>query len=254
MKKTFLTVIIPCYNEEANLHRGVLKEVYDYLKGKSFKWEVLISDDGSSDKSREIIEEQVKKYAKFKLLANPHGGKPAALNSGLKRAKGKYVLFIDMDQSTPIRELDKLLPYTKKDYGAIIGSRGLTRKDFPLYRKLGAVVFAGFRKALILPEITDTQCGFKLFERQVVTHAFPMLEFFKVKEKITGWTVTSYDVELLYLVKKMGVKIKEVVVRWVDRDTSDSKGGGVSRYIKESRGMFAQILRVKMNQYRGLYD
>lgn len=254
MSKFYLSVVIPCYNEEANLKRGVLKEVYDFLKKQDFSWEVLVSDDGSSDKSREIVKREIKKLKNFKLLENPHGGKPSALSFGIKKARGEYILFTDMDQSTPIGELAKLLPFTKHGYGAIIGSRGLTRKDFPIYRKAGAIVFAGVRKILILPEITDTQCGFKLFKSAVVKKAFPRLEFFRVKEKVTGWKVTSYDVELLFLIKKMGEKIKEVVVKWQDRDVSKSKGGGMGQYFKESREMLMQILRVKLNQYRGLYN
>jgi dolichyl-phosphate beta-glucosyltransferase len=254
MPKIYLSVIIPCYNEAANLKRGVLREVYDFLKKKEFNWEVLISDDGSSDESREIVKREIKNLKNFRLLENPHGGKPSALGFGIKKARGEYILFTDMDQSTPIRELNKLLPFTREDYGAIIGSRGLTRKDFPWYRKLGAIVFAAVRKTLILREITDTQCGFKLFKRTVVQKAFPKLEFFKTKEKVTGWKVTSYDVELLYLIKKMGERIKEVVVSWQDRDISKSKGGGIGQYVKESKEMLVQILRVKLNQSKGLYD
>lgn len=87
-----------------------------------------------------------------------------------------------MDQSTPISELDKLIPYTKDGVEAVIGSRGVVRKDFPLYRKVGAVVFMMIRRLLILPELVDTQCGFKLFRLDVLRKVFPRLEFFK-KEK-----------------------------------------------------------------------
>jgi len=200
----YLSVIIPCYNEEANLKRGVLGEVYDFLNKKDFDWEVLISDDGSDDGSREIIKEEIKKYKNFKLLENPHGGKPSALYYGIKIAEGDWILFTDMDQSTPIGETDKLLPYTNQNYGAIIGSRGLGRKDFPLYRKLGAMVFATIRRALILSEITDTQCGFKMFKKAALKENFPKLEFFRTKEKVTGWKVTSWDVEFLHILKAKG--------------------------------------------------
>src|SRR3972149_497485 len=107
---TFLSVIIPCYNEEENLKRGVLSEVNNYLKTKDFEWEVIISNDGSTDRSKELVLEKIKDWKGFHFLDNPHGGKPSALLYGIKAAKGKYVLFTDMDQSTPIGELDKLLP------------------------------------------------------------------------------------------------------------------------------------------------
>ncbi|HJX59032.1 hypothetical protein A2V61_04330 [Candidatus Woesebacteria bacterium RBG_19FT_COMBO_47_8] len=253
MQKIYLSLIIPCYNEQENLKRKVLGEIYKYLKGKSFSWEVIISDDGSTDESRAIIEKEISSYPGFRLLANPHGGKPSALSYGIKSAKGDYILFTDMDQSTPIGELEKLLPHIKGGYAAIIGSRGLGRENFPLYRRAGAVVFSTIRRALILPEIADTQCGFKLFASDVLKKAFPRLEFFRTKQKAVGWKVTSFDVELLHIIKKMGQKIKEVTVLWNDRDISRGKGGGLSRYFRESKEMFSQIVRVKLNEMKGFY-
>lgn len=253
IKKIFLSVIIPCYNEEANLNRGVLKEVNNYLKKQKFIWEVIISDDGSTDASQEIVKEQIKNLKNFKLIENKHGGKPSALIGGLKNAKGKWVLFTDMDQSTPIKELDKLLPFIK-NYCTVIGSRGLERKDFSIYRKLGSVVFLTFRRLLILPEIKDTQNGFKLFRKKDLSKAFPELEFFKTKQKTTGWKVTSYDVELLHILKKNGCNIKEVEVVWQDSDISKNKGSGIGRYMKESQEMLTQIIRVKLNDMKGMYN
>ncbi len=253
MIKTYLSVIIPCYNEEANLKIGVISQVHKYLSKKDFSFEVIISDDGSTDKSREIVRNEISKMKGFTLLENKHGGKPSALLHGLNKAKGDWVLFTDMDQSTPIQELDKLLPFAL-NYCSVIGSRGLNRKDFSLYRKLGSLVFLTFRRLLILPEIKDTQCGFKLFSRKELTKAFPELEFFRIKQRTVGWKVTSYDVELLHILKKNGCNIKEVEVDWNDRDESKNKGGGVSRYIRESKEMFMQIVRVKMNDMRGFYS
>lgn len=253
MEKDFISIVIPCFNEEANLKRGVLKEIYDYLRKKDFSWEVIISDDGSSDKSREIVKGETKSWNNFRLLENPHGGKPAALLSGIKKAEGQYILFTDMDQSTPIGELDKLLPWLDKGHEVVIGSRGLVRKNFPLYRRLGAIAFMSLRRSLILPEIADTQCGFKLFNAEALKEAFPRLEFFEKKQKVSGWKVTSFDVELLHILKKMGYKIAEVPVTWNDKDESRGKGGGISRYIMESREMFGQIMKVKLNDLRGKY-
>ncbi len=248
----FLTVIIPCYNESANLKRGVLRDVYKYLSGKMFSWEVLVSDDGSTDDSKDVIKKEIAKLRGFKLLENPHGGKPSALLYGIRAAKGDYILFTDMDQSTPITELEKLIPFVK-DNDVVIGSRGMKRENFPLYRKMGAAVFMSIRRALILPEIKDTQCGFKLFEANALKKAFPKLEFFQKNEKVVGWKVTSFDVELLQILKMMRKKIKEITVTWIDEDTSSSKGGGLSRYVKESKEMLLQILRVKINELRGVY-
>ena len=129
----------------------------------------------------------------------------------------------------------------------------MKRKNFPLYRKLGALVFMYIRKAFVLSDIDDTQCGFKLFERNLVKKVFPKLEFFKKNKKAKGWTVTSWDVELLHIIEKMGKKIMEVKVIWEDTDISSSKGGSFGRYFKESKDMLFQIIRVKLNDLRGMY-
>lgn len=254
MSKLFLSVILPSYNETKNINRGVLGQVHDYLTKQDYTWEVIISDDGSTDQSADLVEEQIKGWKRFRLLRNLHGGKPAALLHGIHAAKGDYVLFTDMDQSTPIDQLAKLLKKLSPDTKVVIGSRGLERKNFPAYRKLGSAVFVTLRKLFLLRDIKDTQCGFKLFDRRLVAKAFPKLEFFKKNTRITGWQVTSYDVELLHIIKKMGEQIEEVVVNWSDADESDSKGGGVGRYLRESREMITQILRVKRNDLKGIYD
>lgn len=185
-----------------------------------------------------------------------HGGKPAAVWAGIQHAQGEVVLFTDMDQSTPIGELDKLLPWHKQGYDMVIGSRGMTREGFSLIRKMGSVVFRAMRGLFLLRDIADTQCGFKLCRRQVAMELFPYLQFFKQKKKPAGWKVTAYDVELLYLVEKAGYRIREVVVSWSNRDQSvtKSQAGDLSRYVNESIDMIRQIARVELNQLRGLYD
>jgi len=254
MNKIVISVVIPCYNEEANIKKGVLEEVHGYLSNKNFAWEVVISDDGSTDKSKDFIKDKIKSFKNFILLTNPHGGKPLALKYGVEKASGEYILFSDMDQSTPISELDKMLSFTEKGFEIIIGSRGVARKDFPIYRKIGAYIFSSVRRLMILPEIVDTQCGFKLIRRDVLVNIFPKLEYFRANRKAKGWVVSSWDVEFLHIAKKKGYKIKEVRVLWQDRDASKGKGGGLFRYIRESKDMFYQILKVKLSDIRGIYD
>lgn len=249
----FLSIVIPCYNEEDNLNRGVLFEVFEYLLTKDYSWEVIISDDGSTDKSKDIVEKQIRDFSRCKLLENTHGGKPSALLSGVKSCMGKFVLFTDMDQSTPITDLDKLLLQTTK-YDVVIGSRGMARKNFPVYRKLGARVFMFTRKLLILPEITDTQCGFKLFEKSCLTNAFPKLQILKASRNVKGWKVTSYDVELLHILKKDGARIKEVDVEWEDRDARQGNESSLTRYLRESIDMLKEIITIKRNDLKGTYE
>ncbi len=247
--KTDLSIIIPCFNEKENLQRGVLAEVDRFLRKQDFSWEVIISDDGSTDNSRELVREQIKGKKGFRLIENKHGGKPLALWEGLKEVKGEYVLFTDMDQSTPIKELPRLQTFFGQ-FDVVIGSRGMERKNYSLLRKLGSAVFLLARKSFLLRNINDTQCGFKAFRTKAVKEVFPQLQFFKDQKPVHGWKVTSYDVELLFLLEKMGYRIKEVVVEWFNEDISQGKERS---YLKESREMLQQILRVKLNDLRGLY-
>lgn len=254
--KPYLSVIIPCYNESKNLERGVLDEVYQYLAGQSYAWQVVIVNDESTDNSKNLVEQFIQGKENFHLFDISHGGKPAAVWAGIQHAQGQAVLFTDMDQSTPIGELGNLLPWYRQGFDVVIGSRGMTRQGFSLVRKTGSVVFRAVRGLFLLRNIADTQCGFKLFRRQAALETFPRLEFFKRKEKPSGWKVTAYDVELLFLAEKAGYQIKEVVVSWSNRDQSDTKShrSDLARYVDESIDMARQIARVKLNQLRGLYD
>lgn len=253
----FLSVVIPCYNEEKNLENRVLDEVAEYLATQPFTWQVIVVNDESTDRSRELVQQFVQEHPNFFLLDIPHGGKPAAVWAGIQHATGEVVLLTDMDQSTPIRELDKLLPWYERGYDTVIGSRGAAREGFSLMRKIGSFVFGKVRGMLILRDIKDTQCGFKLFRRTVLLSLFPHLEFFRRARRSRGWQVTAYDVELLYLISKAGYRIKEVTVEWYNRDQSNTKSrakGELPRYVRESVEMAQEILRVKYNQWRGLYD
>jgi glycosyltransferase involved in cell wall biosynthesis len=250
MKKIFLSVVIPCYNEEANLKKGVLTEVADYLKKQKYSWEVIISDDGSTDKSPQLAADFAKKNPGFIHLKNKHGGKAAALWAGIKKARGKILLTTDTDQSTPIKEIEKLLPWFKKGYQVVIGSRGLTRKGFPWYRRyLTTPIFKFLRGLFLLPEIDDTQCGFKAYQARMARNIFPQLEV--LREEAVGWRVSAFDVELLFIAKRSGLMIKEVVVNWRDRDISTTKG---KNFFKESKSMVKEIWRVKLNDWQGKYD
>ncbi len=251
----YLSVVIPCYNEARNLERGVLDEVDRYLVQQSYPWEVIIVNDESSDDSQRLIEAFIRSRPRFSLVNIPHGGKPAAVWAGIQHARGSIVLFTDMDQSTPIEELDKLLPWYDKGFNVVIGSRGMTREGFSLVRKLGSFVFRALRSLFLLRGIKDTQCGFKTCRREAALAVFPKLQFFKQQSRPKGWKVSAYDVELLYLFEKAGYTIKEVEVTWLNRDVSDTKGqqGDLARYIRESVDMAREVYRVKRNELRGLY-
>lgn len=255
-EQPILSVILPCYNEQKNLERGVLDEVRQYLAGQALPWEVVIVNDESTDGSRRLIERYIQDEANFYLFDIPHGGKPAAVWEGIQRARGEMVLFSDMDQSTPLCELDKLIPWYQEGFDVVIGSRQTTREGSSLIRKAGSFVFLTLRRLFLLPDIMDTQCGFKLCRRQVSLQIFPHLEFLRQKEKPAGWKVTAFDVEFLYLVDRAGYRIQEVLVSWRNRDESDTKSqqGEMARYVHESINMAREVTRVKLNQLRGVYD
>jgi len=247
--KTFLSVIIPCYNEEKNLKRGVLDEVEHYLQKQGFTSEVVISDDESTDNSRQFVKDYLKKHPRFRLLENKHAGKPFAVRSGIEKASGEVVLFTDMDQSTPIKEFDKLLPFFQKGFDVVIGSRGQKREGFSLLRLVGSNVFRLIRQQLLLKKIVDTQCGFKAFKTNVARDLFSRLLIFKEAKETKGWKVGAFDVELLFIAQKRGYRIAEVVIDWEDKDVKKEK-----KYFKESKEMLKEMLRVKLNDLKKKYD
>lgn len=249
--KPKVSIIIPNYNEKENLERGVLEEVSSFLKKAKFTWEVIINDDGSTDGGLEILESFVKNHPGFSLIKGKHGGKAYGLWSGIKKAKGNIVLFTDMDQSTPLKEIKKLLPWYEKGFQVVFGSRGTARKNFPIVRQITSWGFRVVRQIFLLKGVSDTQCGFKSLNRNVALEIFPKLSVIKNPQNAKGWTVSAYDVELLFLAEKAGYKLKEVDVFWQDEDISTSKG---KNFITESVDMLKQILTVKLNDIKGKYN
>jgi hypothetical protein len=157
-----------------------------------------------------------------------------------------------MDQSTPLKEVEKLLPWFDKDFQVVYGSRGKMRKNFPLTRQITSWGFRFVRGLFLLHDVVDTQCGFKSLDIKVAKQIFPLLEVIRSPKAISkGWSVSAFDVELLFLAEKYGYKLKEVDVNWRDEDTSTGKG---KNFINESLDMLKQIARVKLNDLQGKYD
>lgn len=249
-----MSVVIPSYDEMANLKKGVLDKVEHFLNKKKFSYEVIIVDDGSTDGSVEFVEKFTKENKKFKLIINSHLGKAGAVTTGVLAAKGDYILFADMDQATPIEDLDKLLPYFHPPAGGfdvVIGSRNAARKGAPLSRAIISRAAIILRKIIVgMPEISDTQCGFKAF-----TKASAKKIFIKTSSlhhgfhEITGSAVTSgFDVELLYIAKKMGYRIKEVPVSWLYVETRRVNP------VKDSVDGLIDLFKIKINSFKGLYE
>jgi len=248
--KPKLSVVITSYNEKENLQRGVLSEMRDYLSTLNYPWEVIINDDGSTDGGDKIIAQFVARNKNFKLIHGRHGGKAAGLLNGVKQASGEIILTTDMDQSTPLGEFDKLYPWFARGCDVVFGSRGKMRKNFPWYRQLTSWGFRTIRSIFLLRHVVDTQCGFKAFRSGILKRVFPHLDVLRGK-KTTGWVVSAYDVELLYMAEKVGATLMEVEVRWRNEDTSTGKQ---RNFVKESVDMLKQIVLVKMNDLAGKYE
>ena len=169
-----ISIVIPAYNEEKNLKRGVLDTVKKYLNELKVEYEVLIVDDGSSDQTKEIVKKIISENHKFKLIENSHGGKAIAVMSGMEKALGDIVLFTDMDQATPINQLDKFLPMFENGFDIVIGSR-TGRKGAPFIRKLSAWGFSILRAIILGLPFKDTQCGFKAFNKKAVDKIIPKI-------------------------------------------------------------------------------
>lgn len=250
MNDLFLSVVIPCYNEEKNLKLGMLGKVADYLKKQEYGWEVIVADDGSTDRSRKFIKQFIEKHSGFSLMNNLHQGKAATVISGMLKASGQYILFSDLDQSTPIEEVEKILPWFKKNYDVVIGSRSSERKGAPLTRRLIAVGFMVLRTLILgLSGISDTQCGFKAFKKEIAKELFGKLKLYGQKKIISEAMVTAgFDIEVLFLARKLGFRIKEVPVSWHYVDTRRVSP------LKDSWRGFWDLIKIRLNDFHGKYD
>ncbi len=248
--EVFLSVVIPSYNEMANLQKGVLDKIAHFLGKQKFTYEIIVVDDGSTDGSIEFAEEFVKENPHFKILKNSHLGKAGAVTAGMLKAKGQWRLFTDMDQAAPIDELSKLLPLTNKKFDIIIGSRSDKRKDAPFSRVVMAKGMIITRKIIVgIRNIEDTQCGFKMFSGKAADALFSRLNKFHHGFKaIKGSSVTAgFDVELLYLAQKMGFRIKEVPIQWLYVESRRVSA------INDSIEGLLELFRIKMNAIAGKY-
>jgi len=248
--QTTLSVIIPCYNEMANLRKGVLEKIDSFLRKQKYTWEVVIVDDGSNDGSLEFVEKFVKESSNFKLLKNAHLGKAGAVTAGMLEGKGDYILFTDMDQATPIEEINNLLKYIK-DYDVVIGSRNSKRQGAPLSRLIMANSMIILRKIIVgVSGINDTQCGFKLFKKEAAKKIFGKINLLKKGyHQISGSAVTAgFDVEVLLLAQQMGYKIKEVPVEWLYVETRRVSP------VKDSVDGLLDLFKIRLNKIKGYYN
>lgn len=250
----FLSVIIPSYNEQNNYQRGCLDSLVPFLESQNYSYEIIFSDDGSTDQTPKLLEQFIKKHQKIqfgtiKLLKNPHGGKVSAVQAGMKVATAKWRLFTDFDQSTEISEVSKLLKYIDQDYGIIFGSRkinpGTVRAKW--YRKFIGDTFNLITRIFTGLNIKDTQCGFKLFSEEA-SKLFDNLYVYSSKRvHETGAFTGAFDVELFVIARIKKIKYKEVPVRWQHYATNRVN------IIKDSIRMFGDLIKIKIAKLRQRY-
>lgn len=204
----YLSVVIPAYNEAERIPSS-LSQVLAYLESSGKSYEVVVVDDGSTDETARIVESICSQNRGVRLLRN-HGncGKGAAVRNGVLNARGEYILFSDADLSAPIADAPRLLEALENAWDVAIGSRAL-RRDWigvrqPRFRELAGKLFNLFMRILTGLNFHDTQCGFKAFRRQAAEAIFAL-------QRIQGF---GFDVEILYLARKLGYKILEVPVHW----------------------------------------
>lgn len=250
IKIPYLSLIIPAYNEESNIKRGVLDLVYDYLSKQNYTWEVLIIDDGSKDKTTDLIKSFIKKHKGFELFCEPHRGKGGTVIAGMLKASGQIIVFDDMDQATPINQLEKVIPMIENGFDIAIGSRS-GRKGANIIRKIMAQGFMFLRTLILRLPFKDTQCGFKAFKKTVARPIFERMKVFNDTQIASGSSVNAgFDLELLYIARKLKYKIVEVPVEWEEK--GDRGTSGVNP-IKDSWEGFRDLMKVRINAFQGKY-
>jgi dolichyl-phosphate beta-glucosyltransferase len=235
-----LSIVIPAYNEERRLPES-LPQVVDFVRRQSYATEVLVVDDGSVDKTADIVRAFEKEAPFVTLIQVEHGGKGHAVRAGMLQAKGEYLFLCDSDLSMPIEEVGKFLPPALGDYDVAIASReaeGARRFGEPGYRHLMGRVFNLIVNVLAVRGIQDTQAGFKCFRRPAAQAIFNL-------QTIKGW---GFDVEVLYIAQRHKMEIVEVPINWYYKDRSQV------RPVLDTYNMLREVLRVRLNSWQGRYD
>lgn len=235
-----ISVVIPAYNEEQRLE-PTLETTVAYLQNNFDAYEILVIDDGSKDKTEDVALKY--KTKGVRCIRNPKNmGKGFSVKLGMVNAKYDPILFMDSDLNTPIEETKKLLDAMHEGYDVVIGSRNIEGSNIivkqPKYRQLLGKAFPIIVKTAVLPDFKDTQCGFKMFTRDAARKIFP-------RQTLRRF---AFDVEVLFIAKKLNLKIKEIPVTWI------SKEGSKVSPIKDSISMLRETMKIRYNDAKGKYN
>jgi len=209
-QRPYLSIIVPAYDEAGSLRR-TFAAMRAFLDAAGYSYEVILASDGTDDTPAIAAEIALGWPNLILSMESGRHGKGHGVRRGAALATGDIVSFMDADYKTPIEEVTKLLPWLEQGYDLAIGSRGLAASRIdrrqPWFRRLGSRGFAVLMHAIVgLPEVTDTQCGFKCFSRHAAADIFS-------RARIDGY---MFDVEILYLANQLGYRVKEIGIRWSD--------------------------------------
>lgn len=236
----YLSVVIPAYNEEDRIAR-TLQAVDDYLAKQSYGYEIIVVNDGSTDRTAQIVRGLLPLIRHLRLIDNAENrGKGAAVKQGMLEAQGEIRLFMDADNSTSVDQIERMLPEFAAGFEVVIGSRRVPGAVIAVHQhfireSIGRIFNLIVRILAGLP-MKDTQAGFKAFSARAAKEIFS-------RQTIWRW---AFDVELLAIARHHGFKVKEVPITWVNDPKSHVKFGGMIR-------MLFEVLKVRWNLLRGVY-
>lgn len=239
-KEIFLSIVIPAYNEDKRIHKS-LDAIKKFQNNHNFLTETIVVVDGSPDNTAEVVKKYSKEIENLRIIDRKENrGKGYSVKEGMLAAIGKYILFTDADNSTPIEQVDKLLKYID-EYEVVIGSRyckgGKLALRQSFYRVLGSRTLNLIIQLLAARGIEDTQCGFKLFQEKAAQEIFKRQTFDRF----------SFDIELLAIARKLGYRTKEVGITWYDDPHSTVNP------IKDGIQMIKDSVKVRKNITLGKY-
>jgi|SRR2546429_197541 len=240
-KNTDLSLVIPMYNEVERVGRAV-DALNSFLPKQDFIHEVIFVDDGSRDDTVAKLHSLKPKF-NYLVVGYPNNhGKGHALRKGMQKATGKYVLFLDVDMSTPIEELRKFKPWMEDGYHVIIGTRkahgaNLVKRQAPLRQKMGEV-FTILSNLAIGGGVTDFTCGFKCFSKEAAQKIWDA-------ETIDRW---GFDTEILFLAKKFGYSITELPVVWANDERTRVS------LVKDAARSLTDLFKIRYNDLMGIYE
>ena len=232
----FLSVIIPAYNEENRIGK-TLDATIRYLAGSDHRFELIVVDDGSMDETVSVVKSKLAGLDDARLISYaPNRGKGNAIRRGVMASKGQYAMFMDADLSTPVEEVERAFPYLMDGYDIVIGSRALPDSQIlehqPIYREKAGRIFKHLYQIMVgMNGFQDTQCGFKVFSGDLARRIFGL-------QRVDGF---MFDIETLFIARKLGCNIKEMPVKWANSPESRL------RIVRDTARMFKDLLLIRFN-------